>query len=100
MPTCPQCGSTVPEGAVYCGKCGSTLNPAMLNSSTSVSTTQSGTPQTNSGNSGVWSNSSLGRGDTSARLEKAIKRSERLSYATVGLAVFILVIILVITLFP
>jgi uncharacterized membrane protein YvbJ len=97
MPTCPQCGSTVPEGAVYCGKCGSTLNPATLNSTTSVSTTQSGTPQANSG---PWSNSSLGRGDMSMRLEKAVKRSERLSYATVGLAVVILVIVLVLTLYP
>ena len=26
MPTCANCGSTVPEDAVYCGRCGSTLN--------------------------------------------------------------------------
>ena len=96
MPTCPQCGSAVPDGAVYCGKCGATLNPAAFNSSTSVSTTsQTGTPQQTSS---TWPSSGYASGESSMRLEKAMKRAEMLGYAAVGLAVVILVVLLLLTL--
>ncbi|MGA3112476.1 MAG: zinc-ribbon domain-containing protein [Candidatus Bathyarchaeia archaeon] len=56
MPTCPHCGATVPEGAVYCGNCGAS--------------------------------------NMQARYEKAIKRTEWLSYAAAGLGVAILVVLI------
>jgi uncharacterized membrane protein YvbJ len=86
MPTCPHCGATVPEGAVYCGNCGATLNSPK----TSDSTAQ---PQTSSTTG--WPNTpDVTGGAMQARYEKAMKRAEQLAYATVGLAIAILVIIL------
>ena len=80
MPTCPHCGATVPEGAVYCGNCGTTLNATM----SSTSSTQSQTWPT-----------TVSSGDMQKRFEKAMKRTENLSYAVAILGVVILVLILV-----
>jgi uncharacterized membrane protein YvbJ len=87
MPTCPHCGATVPEGAVYCGNCGATLNSPTSSTSTTV---QSQTSQPSD-----WStNPSIIGGDMQARYEKAIKRTEWLSYAAAGLGVAILVVLI------
>ena len=90
MPTCPHCGATVPEGAVYCGNCGATLNSPMASTST---TAQSQTSQT----SGWSNNPNMASGDMQTRYEKAIKRTEQLSYAAAGLGVVILVVLLVVS---
>lgn len=84
MPTCPHCGATVPEGAVYCGNCGATLNSPTTSTSSS---TQSQT-------STAWSKDASG-GDMQMRLEKALKRTEMLSYGAAGVGVALLVVILV-----
>jgi uncharacterized membrane protein YvbJ len=85
MPTCPHCGATVPEGAVYCGNCGATLNSPM----TSTSSTQSQTTQTPTD----WSNMpNMATSDMQARYAKAIKRTEYLSYAAAGLGIAIFVL--------
>ena len=83
MPTCPHCGATVPEGAVYCGNCGATLNSPK----TSDSTAQ---PQTSSTTG--WPNTpEMNSGPMQSRYEKAVKRTEYLSYAAAILAVAILI---------
>ena len=90
MPTCPHCGATVPEGAVYCGNCGAAINsPA-----TSISTSQ---PQVTSQGSPTSPNAPSS-GDMSARLKKAMRRAELLGYAAAGLGVAILVVLIVISL--
>jgi len=82
MPVCPNCGATVSEGQVYCGNCGVAMNsPA-----TSKSTSQ---PQESPTGLNVPSSS-----DMVARLEKATRRTELLSYAVAGLAVAILAVII------
>lgn len=88
MPTCPHCGATVPEGAVYCGNCGASLSPA----STSVSATQ---PQVTSQGSSAWQTAMSSDAELQARLEKALKRSEQLAYAVAGIGVAIIVLYLV-----
>ncbi|MCJ7762520.1 zinc-ribbon domain-containing protein [Candidatus Bathyarchaeota archaeon] len=80
MPACPHCGATVPEGAVYCVNCGAAINSPAA----SLSTSQ---PQVASQGSS---------GDMSARLEKAMRRAELLSYAVAGLGVAILFVIILI----
>jgi len=90
MPTCPHCGATVSEGAVYCGNCEAALNsPA-----TSTSTSQ---PQVTSQESPTKPTSSSS-GELSARLEKAMRRTELLIYAAAGLGVAILVVQIAISL--
>lgn len=89
MPTCPHCGATVPEGAVYCGNCGASLSSA----TTPVSATQ---PQVTSQGSSAWSAATATPSDTEmqARLQKALKRSEQLGYAVAGLGIAIIVVYL------
>ena len=88
MPTCPHCGATVPEGAVYCGNCGATLNATMSSTSTTQSTQSQTWPTTTSS------------GDMQTRFEKAMKRTENLSYGVAILGVVILALILIIYLLP
>ena len=90
MPTCPHCGATVPEGAVYCGNCGASLSSPMTSTSTPTQ------PQTSSQTPTSWSQAS-GGGNLQTRFEKAVRRAELLGYASVGLAVVILVVILVLS---
>ena len=90
MPTCPHCGATVPEGAVYCGNCGATLTAPTTSAST---TTQPQTSQTPT----AWSQEASS-GNMQARFEKAMRRAELLGYAAAGLGVAILVALVVISL--
>lgn len=85
MPTCPHCGATVPEGAVYCGNCGATLN--------SPTTSMSSQPQMSSQPSSAWSRDT--GGDMQARLEKAMKRAEQLTYAAAIVGGIILVLVII-----
>ncbi|HXX87952.1 MAG TPA: zinc-ribbon domain-containing protein [Candidatus Acidoferrum sp.] len=86
MPICPKCGATVPEGAIACGNCGTELNLAQ---------TSPASFQSISTNSTTWRarETSL----LSARLDKALRRTELLSYAVIGLAAAILVIIIILS---
>jgi len=74
MPTCPHCNATLPEDAVCCSNCGTTIN----SQATPLSTSQ---PQTTPDN-------------MSARLEKAMRRAELLSYAAAGLGIAILAVLI------
>ena len=85
MPMCPHCGATVPEGAVYCGNCGAAINAPASSMSTTTQTQTSPQPT-------AWSKE-VTSGDMQARYEKAIRRAELLGYATVGLGVIILVVL-------
>lgn len=80
MPTCPNCGATVSEGAVYCLHCGTAINSPATSSSTSQ-------PQATSQGSSS---------EMAARLEKAMRRTELLSYAAAGLGAAILFVIILI----
>ena len=93
MPICPHCGATVPEGAVYCGNCGASLS--------SPTTTTSAMTQTQapSQTSTTWSNETS-RSDMQQRLEKAMKRTEQLTYAEVGVGVIIIVVSVALFLLP
>jgi hypothetical protein len=86
MPICSHCDTTVPECVVSCGNCGAAINPT----ATATSIFQ---PQVASQGSPILPNASSS-GDLSARLEKAMRRAELLSYAVAGLAVAILVVII------
>ena len=92
MPICPRCGATVPEGAVYCGNCGATLNAPTT--STSATTQTQTSPQTST----TWPKE-VSSGDMQARYEKAMRRAELLVYAVAGLGVAILVALIVFSLF-
>jgi len=83
MPTCPHCGATVPEGAVYCGNCGTTLNASMLSSSQ----VQTQSSQSN------WPTETV-RTDLQARFEKALRRVELLGYAAAGLGIALLLVLI------
>jgi uncharacterized membrane protein YvbJ len=88
MPTCPNCGTAVSEGTANCTNCG-----APINQTTSVSVSQ---PQVTMEGSPAWPNTS-GNSAMSARLQKALRRTELLSYAAAGLAVALLVVILLLS---
>lgn len=81
MPVCPQCGATVPEGAIACGNCGAPLNSSQTSSAPFQSTSTSST---------TWP-TRTDSSDLSTRLEKALRRNELLSYAAIGIAVVIIV---------
>jgi hypothetical protein len=88
MAICLDCRATVPDDAVYCGNC----RAAMNSPATPTSTSQ---PQVTSKVSSALPNASSS-GDMSARLEKAMKRAELLSYAAAGLGLAILAVIILI----
>lgn len=90
MPTCPHCGATVAEDAVYCSKCGAAVNSP----ETSISTSQ---PQMTSKGTAALPNVSSSD-ELSARLRKAMRRAELLGYAAAGLGVAIIVVLIVISL--
>ncbi len=90
MPTCPRCGATVPEGAVYCGNCGATLNASMISSTS----TQSETPKPSTS----WERASASGMQT--RFERALRRVELLGYVAAGLGVAIVVVLIVLYLIP
>ena len=81
MPICLYCNSQVSEVAVYCGNSGAAINsPA--------------TPAPNSQNQMAQGPNTLPKtpadGDMHVRLEKAMRRTELLSYAAAGLGLAIL----------
>ena len=80
VPTCQNCGATVPDCAFYCGNCGA----AMKSPATSPSASQ---PQVTSQGAS---------GEMSARLEKAMRRTELLTYAAAGLGAAIFFVIILI----
>ena len=77
MPICPQCGASVLADAVVCGGCNAVMAPN--SSSQSQAMAASHTEELN------------------ARLEKAMRRTELLSYAAAGLGVATLAVIIVIS---
>ena len=83
MPTCPHCDATVPEGAVYCGNCGATLNNSVTSSSTQSQTSQTPTN---------WD--TVNAGGMQTRYERAFRRVEMLSYVAAGLGVAILAVLI------
>lgn len=86
MPTCPNCGATVPEGAVYCGNCGATLNAPMASkSSTQPAQSQ---PSDSPTTWGTVNSSSM-----QTRYDKALRRVELLSYASAAIGIIIVVVI-------
>jgi uncharacterized membrane protein YvbJ len=74
MAVCPQCGAAVAEDAVVCDACN-----ALIASNNSIPTSDERRTQLN------------------LRFEKALRRSELLSYAAAGLGLAIFVVIIVIS---
>ena len=90
MPTCPHCGATVPEGAVYCGNCGATLNSSMISQSSTQS--QASKPST------TWD--TVNTSGMQTRFERAMRRVELLGYAVAILGVAIVVVLVILYLIP
>jgi predicted ATP-dependent serine protease len=74
MFTCPNCNATLPENAGQCSNCGTAINAQAA-------------PQPQAAPQGSPDN-------LSARLEKALRRTELLSYAAAGLGIAILAILI------
>jgi uncharacterized membrane protein YvbJ len=77
MAVCPQCGATVAEDAVVCDACNALVAH-------------------NSANKTVIPDE---RRELNTRLQKALRRTELLSYAAVGLALAIFAVIIIISFF-
>ena len=85
MATCPDCGASIPEGAVRCGNCNAAMRSPAKSASAlhPLATSKSASPNAPSG-------------DMYTRLEKAMRRAELLSYAAAGLGLAILAVIILI----
>jgi hypothetical protein len=80
MPVCLQCNSQVSDESVYCGNCGAAINSPAAPAPTSQNQMAQG--------SNTLPNTA--DGDVHVRLEKAMRRTELLSYAAAGLGLAIL----------
>ena len=97
MLTCPKCGKSNTDDAIYCSNCGASLGSS---SQPMVPKTFQQEASTTSPPSTATSAQALSRVNARGlpeRLEKALRRAELLSYAAIGLSVVILVLTLVIT---
>jgi uncharacterized membrane protein YvbJ len=105
MPYCPHCGALVADNATTCGNCGASLQPQQLGAPQSSQSPQPAVskpfqseasvsnPQSPAASTQIPSN--VSSGELSQRLEKALRRTELLSYAIIGLAVVILIVIFI-----
>jgi uncharacterized membrane protein YvbJ len=91
MPICPNCGATVPEGAIACGKCGASLVSTKPLTSSPFQSQPNSAGQSSGSTSTSWSSGYDSALET--RLQKALRRNELLSYAVVALSVFLLVLL-------
>jgi hypothetical protein len=89
LSNCTSCGQTMPEGTIKCGNCG-----APLRSQPKISASL---PQFPIKGASGFPNSAADTGELSLRLQKAMRRTELLSYAAAGLAVAILAVILLLS---
>jgi len=87
---CISCGQAMPERSINCGNCG-----ARLRSQSKISASL---PQVPIQDTLGFPNSAADSGELSLRLQKAMRRTELLSYAVAGLAVAILGVILLLPL--
>ncbi|HYA78320.1 MAG TPA: zinc ribbon domain-containing protein, partial [Verrucomicrobiae bacterium] len=94
MPICPNCGATVPDGAIACGNCGASLVSSQPQRSTSFQSQPNSSGQSSGSNSISWSGGSYDP-QLSSRFQKALRRNELLSYAVIGLSVVLLIVIIV-----
>ena len=95
MPPCPKCGKLNPDDATYCTNCGaplsSTSQPEMSKPFQPEAATMS--PPLPATSTQIPGN--VRTGELSQRLEKALRRSELLSYAAIGLSVLILIVLII-----
>jgi predicted nucleic acid-binding Zn ribbon protein len=87
---CTSCGQAIPEGTIKCGNCGTPLKSQSIISASQPQVPMQSTP--------VFPNSTAESGELLLRLQKAMRRTELLSYAVAGLAVAILAVILLLSL--
>jgi uncharacterized membrane protein YvbJ len=90
LSNCTRCGQAMPEGTFNCGNCGTPLRSQSKISASLPQVTIQGAP--------AFPNSATESGELSLRLQKAMRRTELLSYAAAGLAVAILAVILLLSL--
>lgn len=76
MAVCPQCGATVAEDAVVCDDCNALIAHISANKTVVLDERQA---------------------ELNVRLQKALRRTELLSYAAVGLALAIFAVIIIIS---
>jgi hypothetical protein len=90
LSNCTSCGREMPEGTITCGNCG-----ALLRSQPKISASL---PQVTIQGVSAFPDSAADSVQLPLRLQKAMRRTELLSYATAGLAVAILAVILLLSL--
>jgi uncharacterized membrane protein YvbJ len=96
MPYCPHCGALVAEDATTCRNCGASIQSQQLGVPQSSQPPQSAVSKPFQSEAPVSSTPSPAAvGELSQRLEKALRRTELLSYAVIGLAVVILIVIFI-----
>ena len=83
MPYCPHCGALVADNTTVCKNCGASLQLQQVGASQSSQSPQPAVSKP------------FQSGELSQRLENALKRTELLSYAAIGLAVVILIVIII-----
>jgi hypothetical protein len=81
LTTCPNCGGDVSEGTATCINSGLTVKSAAPNSQDQLKDSQDGSND-----------------DLQKRLEKAMRRTELLTYAALGLGAALLAVIVIISL--
>ena len=82
MPTCLHCNTQVSDATVYCGNCGAAINsPAIPVSASKNQVAPQGSQA---------SPNTPADGELYVRLEKAMRRTELLSYAAAGLGLAML----------
>ena len=84
MSTCTECGATVGKKTAICGNCNAKID--IQATSESIPQQDASTPTLSTPNVG----------DMSARLEKALRRTEMLSFAAAGLGIAIFVVLMII----
>jgi len=94
MPSCPNCGKLNADDAIFCSNCGASLG-SMSQRDVSKPFQSEATLSSSPLPAASSTTSNFSAGELSQRLEKALRRTELLSYAAIGLSLFVLIYIVV-----
>jgi len=95
MPSCPKCGSLNTDDAIYCSNCGASLSSTSQSAVSEPFQSEAPTSNPPSPATSTQMPSNVIAGELPERLEKALRRTELLGYAAVGLSVLVLIIVLI-----
>ena len=95
MPLCPKCGKLNVDDATYCTNCGASLGGTSQSEFSGPFQSEVPTSSPSQPTASAQMPSNIKASELSQRLEKALRRTELLSYAAIGLSVLVLVIIII-----